>query len=49
MNVSIFALGNNARYAPSIPDIAPEAPTAGIPLAGSITMWARPAPIPQAR
>ena len=29
MNVCIFARGNIARYAPSTPDIAPEAPTAG--------------------
>ena len=28
--VSIFALGNRTMYAPKIPEIAPEAPIAGI-------------------
>ena len=40
---------NIAKYAPSTPEIAPDAPTAGIELAGSITMGARPAPTPHAR
>ena len=41
--------GNIAKYAPSTPEIAPDAPTAGMELVGSITMWARPAPTPHAR
>ena len=36
MKVIIFTLGYNARYAPRTPEIAPEAPTAGIELSGSI-------------
>ena len=32
MNVKILARGNITRYAPSIPEIAPDAPTAGIGL-----------------
>ena len=37
-NVRIFARGNITRYAPSIPEIAPDAPTAGTPLPGSPIM-----------
>jgi len=49
MKVIIFALGNRIRYAPKTPEIAPEAPTAGVELNGSITICAKPATIPQKR
>ena len=35
MKVKIFACGNITRYAPRIPEIAPDAPTDGIGLEGS--------------
>ena len=48
-NVIIFALGNNARYAPITHDIDPEAPTAGIELEGSIATCDKPATTHQIR
>jgi hypothetical protein len=38
MKVIILDLGDSMRYAPKTPDIAPDAPTAGVELNGSITM-----------
>ena len=48
-NVRILTRGNMIRYAPSMPDMAPDAPTAGTELAGSIAMWASPAATPHPR
>jgi hypothetical protein len=47
MNVVIRARENITKYAPSTPEIAPDAPTAGIGLLTSPITWARPATIPQ--
>ena len=42
-----FAFGNRKRYAPSTPEIAPDAPIAGIWLEGSDMIWTKPATRPQ--
>src|SRR5438309_1672659 len=47
--VSTLALGNITRYAPSTPEIAPDAPIAGAELEGSDNMWTNPATSPQNR
>jgi len=45
--VMIFACGNSIRYAPSTPEMAPDAPIAGISLDGSDIICAKPATSPQ--
>src|SRR5947208_15919653 len=50
MTVKILALGNMTMYAPRTPEIAPDAPTAGIcppPVETAKALWARAAAAPQ--
>ncbi len=39
ISVTTFAFGNKMRYAPSTPEIAPDAPNAGSGLDGSDKIW----------
>jgi hypothetical protein len=45
--VTTFAFGNKMRYAPSTPEIAPEAPNAGNGLEGSDNIWKKSAVTPK--
>src|SRR4029077_15588161 len=49
IKVITFALGNITRYAPSTPEIAPDAPNAGAMLEGSDNMCTKSATNPQNR
>lgn len=46
---STLAYGNNSKYAPITPEIAPDAPTVGIIEAESDITWNTSAPMPEAK